>query len=435
MSMTRGLKRRDLLRLAAWSSIVASMPRPFTVHAATGDNAGPLIVTLQVSGGWDVSSFCDPKANVPGEKVINTWANTGEIQQVGNLSYAPFAGNATFFEKYYQHMLVINGVDAQTNSHSAGVTHNWSGRLSEGYPTATALAASVFGADLPMGYVSGGGYQETARLVRYTSLSNPEGLAGLINGNVTLWDAEQQYRHQSDLDRIKRYQLEQLEELLGSSTLTPRQRHAMETYYQARVARTELGAFAELLPTGDELQPSVEVTGDVQSTVHRQAQVALIGFQSGVSMAADLFLRGFDTHADHDQDHEPMLAHLTDAVDYIWETAESLGLADRLLVFISSDFARTPRYNSSEGKDHWPIGSAIFMAKNAPWGNRVVGGSDELQNALNISPATLLHDDVSGRHIYPGDVQRTLRVLTGVDQHESALRFPINTGDYMDFLT
>lgn len=434
MSTTRGLKRRDLFRLAAWSTVAASMPRAFNVHAAAGDYAGPLIITVQVSGGWDVSSFCDPKMNVAGEGTINNWANTGETRQAGNLSYAPFAGNEAFFSKYYQDMLVVNGIDAQTNSHSAGVTHAWSGRLSEGYPTATALAASVFAADLPMGYVSGGGYQETARLVRYTSLSNPDGLAGLINGNVTLWDAEQQYRHQADLDRVKRYQLEQLQEMLSRPNLTPRQRHAMETFYQARVAREELSAFADLLPTGDDLQPTVQVTADVRSTLHRQAQVALIGFQSGVSMAADLFIRGFDTHADHDAEQEPVLAHLTDAIDYIWETADQLGLADRLLVFLTSDFARTPRYNSSDGKDHWPIGSAVFMARNAPWGNRVIGETDELQNAYNISPTTLLRDDAEGRHIYPGDLQRTLRVLAGVDQHESALRFPINTGEYMDFL-
>ena len=61
-----------------------------------------------------------------------------EIRQAGNIAYAPFARNAAFFEKYHRRMLVINGVDAQTNSHTVGVVHNWSGRNSEGYPTTTA---------------------------------------------------------------------------------------------------------------------------------------------------------------------------------------------------------------------------------------------------------------------------------------------------------
>ena len=35
-------------------------------------------------------------------------------------------------------MLVINGVDAQTNSHTVRIVHNWSGRNSEGYPAVSA---------------------------------------------------------------------------------------------------------------------------------------------------------------------------------------------------------------------------------------------------------------------------------------------------------
>jgi uncharacterized protein (DUF1501 family) len=259
-------------------------------------------------------------------------------------------------------------------------------------------------------------------------------LAGLINGNIAIWDENLRYRHQGDLDRIKRYQMDKLLAMQDNPALTPRQRNAIESYYQARLSRDELAAFAAVLPSSDELQDVVTVTGNITSTLHRQAQVALLGFQVGVGMAADLFVRGFDTHANHDQEHEPMLAHLADAIDYIWESAEQLGLADRLVVFATSDFARTPRYNSAAGKDHWSIGSALFMAKNASWGNRVIGETDDMHSAYNISPTTLERDD-SGRHIYPGDIQRTLRVLTGVDQHENALKYPINTEGFMDLLS
>ena len=429
------MKRRDLFKLAGWSAISASLPVSFRAFAAEEGYTGPLFICVQVTGGWDVTSFCDPKMNVPGEQDINHWANTAEIQQTGNIQYAPFAGNAAFFEKYRDYMLVINGVDAQTNSHSAGVTHTWSGRLSEGYPTVTALAASIYGPGLPMGFVSGGGYQETANLVRYTSLSNPEGLRGLLQGNVTAWNPDKQYRQESDLARIKAYQLERLERLMERGQLTPRQRHGLETYYQARVSRDQLTAFADLLPSAADLQPELEVLQGDRSSLLRQAQVALIGFQAGVSMAADLQVNGFDTHADHDAEHEPIMQHLTESLDYLWTAAEQLGLADRLTVFVGSDFGRTPHYNSSDGKDHWPIGSALFMQKNASWGNRVVGHTDEFHFARNINPATLAPDEEGGRHIYPGDVQRAMRVVAGIDNHATTQLYPINTGEYMDFLS
>ena len=76
-----------------------------------------------------------PRPIPSGEKVINHWALRDEVRQAGNIAYAPFAGNQVFFEKYHRMMLVINGVDAQTNAHSVGIVHNWSGRNSEGYPT------------------------------------------------------------------------------------------------------------------------------------------------------------------------------------------------------------------------------------------------------------------------------------------------------------
>ena len=118
---------------------------------------------MQADGGWDPTSFCDPKANTPGEKVINHWAETDEVRQAGNIPYAPFAGNQRFFEKYHRMILVINGVDAQTNAHSVGIVHNWSGRNSEGYPTLGALCAAHYAPALPVPYLSFGGYSVTLR--------------------------------------------------------------------------------------------------------------------------------------------------------------------------------------------------------------------------------------------------------------------------------
>ena len=116
---------------------VCRWPTPPTYH-------GKLFVFVQADGGWDPTSFCDRENEYTlGEKVINHWAENGRSSASGqSLSYADFANNAAFFERYYDRMLVINGVDAQTNSHSAGIVHNWSGRVSEGYPSMTALLAA-----------------------------------------------------------------------------------------------------------------------------------------------------------------------------------------------------------------------------------------------------------------------------------------------------
>ena len=154
------MKRRTILKsLVAAFAGVSAMRLPL---ANASDYRGKLFVFVQADGGWDPTSFCDPKANTLGERAINHWAEYDEIRQAGNIRYAPFGRNKAFFEKYYDRMLVINGVDAQTNSHTVGVVHNWSGRNSEGYPTTTALLAAYYAPAAAAPYLSFGGFSVTS---------------------------------------------------------------------------------------------------------------------------------------------------------------------------------------------------------------------------------------------------------------------------------
>ena len=127
------MRRRAFIKTLGYGIGAASLGFRLPL-ANAAEYQGKLVVAVQADGGWDPTSFCDPKVNVAGEPVINHWAEREEIRTAGGIAYAPFANNARFFEKYHREMLVINGVDAQTNSHSVGIVHNWSGRNSEGFP-------------------------------------------------------------------------------------------------------------------------------------------------------------------------------------------------------------------------------------------------------------------------------------------------------------
>ena len=141
----------------------------------------------------------------------------------------------------------------------------------------------------------------------------------------------------------------------------------------------------------------------------------MLAFRTGVAVSADLFLGGFDTHDNHDRDHDWLLGSLTSGVDYLWEYAEIQGVADRLVVVIGSDFGRTNLYNSQRGKDHWPIGSYIFMEKGQTWTNRVVGLTDELHFAYAIDPRSLRRNDEDGTIIYPKHVHKALRRYLNIE--------------------
>ena len=162
----------------------AVTPWPMNLASAAEPYTGPFYISLAAIGGWDVTSFCDPKSNIGGERTINTWANSSIIEQIGNIAYAPVANNRAFFERFYRDMLVINGIDTQTNSHDDGRRHTWSGRIGFGYPSFGAIASSAIAPDLPLSLVHASGYSETAGIARFSRLQNPNIIRNLCNGLV-----------------------------------------------------------------------------------------------------------------------------------------------------------------------------------------------------------------------------------------------------------
>ena len=428
------MRRRTLLQglLAGGAGVLASGFHLPLVHAA--DYQGKLFVFVQADGGWDPTSFCDPKANTPGEPVINHWAERDEVHQAGRIPYAPFARNQAFFEKYHRRMLVINGVDAQTNSHTVGIVHNWSGRNSEGYPTTTALLAAHYAPDLPVPYLSFGGYSVTSGLTRFTRIDNADLLRDIANPTWDGW--EQEVFSETARAALESHLAATAERLASAPNLLPGDvRH--RAFYRSAFATEGLKAYADAIPPEDELEQEERYDGrdrDFYSALRRQAQLTVLAFKTGVAVSADLWLGGFDTHATHDPDHEWLFGNLTDSVDYLWDYAEEHGVADRMVVVIGSDFGRTNFYNAAEGKDHWPIGSFVIMEKGQPWTGRAVGETDGLHFAHRINPRTLRRDDRNGTIIYPKHVHKALRRYLGIANTPGAQRFPFNnTEDFAFF--
>ena len=426
------MNRRGFIRCALGCSAASGFCLPLA-HGASYHRK--LFVFVQADGGWDPTSFCDPKANMPGEAEINRWARAGEIRQAGNIPYAPFASNEAFFEKYYDRMLVINGVDAQTNSHAAGIVHNWSGQLAEGYPTTTALLAAHMGAGMSMPYLSFGGYSNPAGLAVYTRLNNPELVRSVAAPTVPAGPTGGPYIKPEDWEAIRTARSATAARIASAPNLLPRAA-LNRRLYAASVSpdSTEgLTEFAATIPARGELA-SIEKFGHLFSTLRRQAQLAVLAFKARVAVSADLYLGGFDTHSNHDADHSWLLANLTDSVDFLWNYAELHGVADRLVVVLGSDFGRTNFYNDAEGKDHWPIGSFIVMEKNQRWTNRVVGETDALHFAYKMNPSTLERDDEDGTLIHPRHVHKALRRYLGVGNSEGSQKFPFHrTEDIMLF--
>ena len=429
------MKRRTVLKGLLAAAATAPGFRLPLVNAA--DYRGKLFVFVQADGGWDPTSFCDPKTNTPGEPVINHWAQHDDIRQAGNIAYAPFAHNAAFFEKYHRRMLVINGVDAQTNSHTVGIVHNWSGRNAEGYPTLSALLAAHYAPALPVPYLSFGGFSATSGVTRFTRINEPRLLQTIAHPARHEYDPSRHIISDADWAELEAARAATAARRVATPNLLPDEARHL-AFYQSAFTTEGLAAYADAIPPEDQLEPPQDTPGSftrsLGSTLRRQAQLTVLAFKTGVAVSADLWLGGFDTHAYNDPEQDWLLANLTDAVDYLWDYAETHGVADRLVVVLGSDFGRTNFYNAADGKDHWPIGSYVVMEKNQRWTGRVVGETDELHFAYRMDPRTLRRDDTNGTIIYPKHVHKALRRYLGIEHTAGALRFPFNnTEDFAFF--
>lgn len=412
--MPRGIKnkvimktRRDFLKLASLAPLATAFP---LVGEAATPFSGKFVVTVQARGAWDVTCFCDPKENQRGELPITAWSKNDETQTAGNIKYAPFANNEAFFKKYADRMLVINGVDSLTNSHSIGETVNWSGRTALGYPTLTAMYSAAYAPNLPMSYVTFGGFNRTENLVRATQLGwSVNNIAELLRPN---YDNDRPMIDSELWSLVKQLHKNDTQSLIESAPLTAGNRSAREAYLSSLRNMDPLAEFADMLPARDEWEPNSS-----NGNLKQQAQFTIAAFKAGVSATADLTQGGFDSHENNDSEQITNLNELTAGIDYLWEAAEEAGIADRLLVIVGSDFSRTPYYNSAQGKDHWSVGSYLIMEKGKAYTNRYVDGSDEGQNAIKVDPETLKPSGF-GTKMVTSHVHSALRDYLGLSNSE-----------------
>ena len=381
---------------------------PVSMASGYRQYRGKLLVSVQASGGWDPTCFCDPKTNTPGEPIINHWAENDEVHWAGNLPYAPFGENQAFFEKYHDRMLVINGIDMQTNSHDIGTVHNWTGRSSESFPTLSALHAAHHAPEAGLPCLSFGAYSRGGEILSVVSLGD-DGASAASQLAAIVEPAESGYLHDQDWEAVRHYHRETMARLRARENLVPAARRTLGAYASAFAGDGGLAVFAAKLK---ELGTTDPWHG------------AIAAFATGVSASADLAVGGFDTHGDNDGRQRGALSGLTGKVDAFWELAEEHGLADRLVMTIGSEFGRTNYYNAEDGKDHWPIGSFIVMEKNQPWTDRVVSASDELHFARAVHPHTLEPDGRNGTVIYPRHVHKALRRYLGLEGSTGAQLYP-----------
>ena len=376
----------------------------------------PYFVVFNASGGWDTTYLMDPK----GANGINRLFKSDDILTHGRHRFAPTAGhveagmsNEDFFEKHGDDLLVLNGLDYSVNNHSPCSRYMATGKLdSLAYPTFAALVAACKGSDVPLAFLTFGNYSATGNLVAMARVPYLNSLSRLANADGVNGSARSPYHDDFVTERIERALEKQMQARVSQKRL-PRVERSQNMLYAAQLNSKALERVTPFIP---KKSPTERLA--------RQADIALASFKAGVCVSANLTIGQFDSHANNDADQMKLIPEFLAGIDYLVTRSEELQIRDRLVVVVQSEMGRTPDYNKGNGKDHWSIGSIMFMGPGIS-GNRVIGATDEKQFLVPLNPKSLALDKESGIRVRPEHIHDALRRYAGVDDHEFSRRFPL----------
>src|SRR4051812_30866812 len=379
--------RRDFLKLCGLAGLGVAVPLryplPIRAEARNEPYQGPYYVVFNASGGWDTTYLMDPK----GVNGMNRLYREGDILTRGAHRYAPNArhaqgglSNEDFYSEFGDQLLVLNGLDYSVNNHSPGARYMATGKLdSMAYPTFAALVAACQGPACPLSFLTFGNYSATGNLVAMSRVPYAQSLRKLANADSVEGNDRSPYHDRFALDRIERALQVQVESRAARPRL-PRAEHAEGMLFAAQVNSKALQRVTPYIP------------GAVpKERLSQQADIALASFKAGVCVSANLSIGQFDSHANNDTDQMRLIPEFLAGIRYLLRRAEDLNIRDRLVIIVQSEMGRTPTYNNGNGKDHWSIGSVMFLGRGIR-GNRVIGATDEKQFHVTLDPQTLACD-------------------------------------------
>lgn len=417
--------RRDFLKLCGLVGLGFACPGGVSslFGAATKEEPpydGPYYIVFNASGGWDTTYLMDPK----GIGGINRLYQEGDILTKGQHKFAPTAkhikagmSNEDFYHEFANELLVLNGLDYSVNNHSPGARYMATGKLdSMAYPTFAALVAACKGPTCPLSFLTFGNYSATGNIVAMSRVPYLPSLQKIANADSIEGNKRSPYHDDFAQSRIDEA-LHQESDSRAAQARLPRQQRAESMLYAAQVNSRTLQRVTPFIPTNVP-----------KERMAQQAEIALSSFKAGVCVSANLTIGQFDSHANNDVDQMKLIPEFLAGIAYTIRRAEELKIRDKLIVVVQSEMGRTPTYNKGNGKDHWSIGSAMFIGPGIR-GNRVIGATDDKQLHVPVNPQTLAIDKEKGLRVRPEHIHEALRQYAGIAEHPFSKKFPLGVGE------
>ena len=278
------------------------------------------------------------------------------------------------------------------------------------YPTFAALVAACQGPSCPLAFLTFGNYSATGNVVAMSRVPYIPSLQKIANADAVEGNERSPYHDRFALDRVEKT-LESTYQARVTEGNLPRMERAQNMLYAAQVNSKALQRVTPYIP---QTMPKERLS--------QQADIALSSFKAGVCVSANLTIGQFDSHANNDPDQMKLIPEFLAGIAYVMHRAEELKIRDQLVVIVQSEMGRTPNYNNGNGKDHWSIGSIMFLGKGIQ-GNRMLGATDDKLFHVPLNPQTLALDREKGIRVRPEHIHHALREHAGIVDHPVTKKF------------
>jgi hypothetical protein len=405
------ISRRSLLRMTAGAvagALIGTTARTVvsTVAAAPAPGATKkrprYLVILHLGGGPDSILTLDPKNPSDVVSWVDNPVAKGNVQSGGVPLGAHFAPLATWSSK----MAVVHGVRSESVNHPSAVWQliRMRRRVNQNVPGILDIIARHRDGQ-PLGAITGGNMMDRGFTSQWLPIGTPQVPATP--------SAEQGF---APFEAMDPGELAELAQVMRQHAKDPSLRPADRESYQ------QLGAYLERIPTLKKFASEEWKVPDLFSVTASSLQRLLWCLEGDLVPGAFVSCTrsNWDTHTFNLVRQERISAGfvvlLQTFLEQLHTRRNQYGtLAENTTVVIAGELGRVPRLNSSQGKDHAPTISMLFMGAGIATGSRgnVIGQTDKEMRGLPLDPAS---GRLTGaRHTVLDDVGTTLLHLFGIE--------------------
>lgn len=375
-----GVSRRGFLCAGAWAAGGLTMADLLRADAVAPSGRRPKsIINIALPGGPSHLDTFDLKPDAPAEV-------RGEFRPIPTVVPGfDICEHMPELARIADKIAVVRSISDASNEHTTRQADSgWPQKSLEmfgGRPGIGAVASKLLGrvGDCPVAAVSLTGHTSSGFLGQALKDFNPGTSA---RNTLKLSMPEDRLNNRNallgSLDRFRRDA-----DLSGSMV-------AMDRFTQDAIDVVTSPQFSDALDAKLEPQSNRDRYGTENNV--RQANekfiVARRLVEAGVRVVSFTW-GGWDTHQNNFVTLKRQLPMLSLGLSALIYDLEERGMLQDTLIMMSGEFGRTPRINSTAGRDHWPAASFVFLAGGGLHTGQFIGATDRLGNKPAERPVHL----------------------------------------------